>query len=195
MGKDIMPPAMPDGGVARPGYGGGMGGAEIGGIVGIVLIILGIAIAVALVVFLFISWWKMYTKAGRPGWSNLIPIYGWVEFFNVAWGNGVYFLFMLVPGVNVLVAILSVQKLSEAFGHGIGYTLGLFFFPWIFIPILGLGKSKHLRYEAKKALEAEKEAAYAAALAAKAAEEAAAAAAAAPQEEIPQQPEEAPVAE
>lgn len=137
---------------------GGSGGAAFATIFGIILIVLGIAIALAAVVFLIISWWKIYTKAGRPGWSNLIPVYGMVEFFNVAWGSGLYFLFMLIPGVNVLVAILTVQKLSESFGHGIGYTLGLFFFPYVFIPILGLGKSKHVRYQAKLAEEAEKQA-------------------------------------
>ena len=137
---------------------GGSGGAAFATIFGIILIVLGIAIAIAAVVFYIIAWWKIYTKAGRPGWSNLIPVYGWVEFFNVAWGSGVYFLFMLIPGVNILVAILTVQKLSESYGHGLGYTLGLFFFPFIFIPILGLGKSKHIRYENKQAEEAKKQA-------------------------------------
>ena len=138
----------------------GMGGGEfaIAGIIGVIFIILGIAIAVAALVLLIVSWWKIYTKAGRPGWSNLIPVYGWVEFFNVAWRNGAYFLFMLIPGVNVLVAILTVQKLSESYGHGIGFTLGLFFFPLIFIPILGLGKSQHIRYQNKVAEDAKKQA-------------------------------------
>lgn len=146
-----------DSGIAQPA-GGGLS-TSIGEILGVIFLILGILIAVGYVVFFIVSWWKMYTKAGRPGWSNFIPVYGWVEFFNIAWGNGVYFLFMLIPGVNVLVAILSVQKLSEAFGHGLGFTLGLFFFPYVFIPILGLGKSRHIRYQEKLAAKAEKQAA------------------------------------
>lgn len=137
---------------------GGSGGAAFATIFGIILIVLGIAIAIAAVVFYIIAWWRIYTKAGRPGWSNLIPVYGWIEFFNVAWGSGVYFLFMLIPGVNLLVAILTVQKLSESYGHGLGYTLGLFFFPYIFIPILGFGKSKHIRFENKQEEEAKKQA-------------------------------------
>ncbi len=137
---------------------GSSGGAAFATIFGIILIVLGVAIAIAAVVFFIIAWWKIYTKAGRPGWSNLIPVYGWVEFFNVAWGSGLYFLFMLIPGVNILVAILTVQKLSESFGHGLGYTLGLFFFPYIFVLILGFGKSKHVRYEDKRLEEAKKQA-------------------------------------
>lgn len=144
-------------GAMNAGAGNG-GGAAFATIFGIILIVLGIAIAIAAVVFFIIAWWRIYTKAGRPGWSNLIPVYGWVEFFNVAWGSGLYFLFMLIPGVNVLVAILTVQKLSESYGHGLGFTLGLFFFPYIFILILGFGKSKHIRFENKQAEEAKKQA-------------------------------------
>ena len=155
MNENMIQDALSGDGMMRPA-GGGLG-ASVGEILGLVFLLLGIAIAVGFVVFLIVAWWKMYTKAGRPGWSNLIPVYGWVEFFNIAWGNGVYFLFTLIPGVNVLVAILSVQKLSEAFGHGLGFTLGLFFFPYIFIPILGFGKSKHVRYQAKLAEKAKQE--------------------------------------
>ena len=169
--------------------GGGAGGFNPGnisfdgaGVVGLIFLILGILIGLAYLVLLIVSWWRIYTKAGRPGWANLIPVYGAIEFFNVAWGNGAYFLFMLLPGINILVFIITIQKLSESFGRGIGYTLGLFLLPGIFIPILGLGKDKHLRYEAKKALEADKEAAYAAVLAARAEEEAKAAAEGAPAE-------------
>ena len=167
---------------APDGMGGGAGGFNPGnlnidgaGVVGVILLILGILIGLAYIVLLIVSWWRIYTKAGRPGWANLIPVYGAIEFFNVAWGNGAYFLFMLLPVINVLVFIITIQKLSESFGRGIGYTLGMFLLPGIFIPILGLGKDKHIRYEAQKALETEKEAAYAAALAAKAEEEAKAA--------------------
>lgn len=130
-------------------------GADIGSIIGVILIILGALIAIAAVVFYVISVWKLYTKAGRPGWAIFVPVYGWIEFFNIAWGNGAVFLFMFAPGINILVAILTVQKLSEAYGHGLGYTLGLFFFPYVFIPVLAFGKSKHVRCQAKLAEQAE----------------------------------------
>lgn len=130
----------------------------IGPLLALIPLLLGFAMAIVL----FIAYWRIYTKAGRPGWANLIPVYCWVEFFHVAWGNGAYFLLLLIPGANILVAIITVHKLSEAFGHGIGYTLGLFFLPWIFIPVLAFGKSKHVRHQAAL----EKEAAMAAAVAA-----------------------------
>ena len=156
MGKDAVQQALPE---ALPDSGGfgGLGGIDFGGsqsasgILGLILILVGAVIALALVVLFIIAWWKIYAKAGRPGWAIFVPVYSSVEFFTVTWGNGAYFLFMLVPGINVLLAILTVQKLSEAFGHGFGYTLGLIFFPYVFIPILAFGKAKHLRYQASLA--------------------------------------------
>lgn len=148
--NEMLPQVSPDMGGSEfgGGYGGGLnlGGGEI---IGAVLVLLMVLIGLAFVVFMFVSIWRLYAKAGRPGWAIFIPVYNFVEFFHVAWGSGAYFLFMLFPGVNVLVAILTIQKLSESFGHGIWYTLGLFFFPWIFIPVLAFGKSKHIRYQAE----------------------------------------------
>lgn len=141
--QDMMDPTM---GMAQPS---GSTGADIAGIIGVALIILGVLIALAAVVFYVICWWKLYAKAGRPGWAIFVPVYCWIELFNIMWGNGVYFLFMLIPGINVLVAILSIQKFSEAYGHGLGYTLGLVFFPFVYIPVLAFGRSKHVRYQAK----------------------------------------------
>lgn len=128
-----------------PMGGGAASGMNTGSIFGLILGLLLILFAIAVVVFYFIAAWRIYTKAGRPGWANLIPVYCWVEFFHVAWGSGVYFLLMLIPVANILVALITVHKLSESFHHGIGYTLGLFFLPWIFIPVLAFGKSKHIR--------------------------------------------------
>lgn len=130
--------------IARPAGGTSDFGFGMEGI-GVIFLLSLLALGIAFAVFMFITYWRIYTKAGRPGWANLIPVYCMVEFFHVAWGNGAYFLLMLIPGANILISIITVHKLSESFGHGIGFTLGLFFFPYIFLPILAFGKSKHIR--------------------------------------------------
>ena len=52
---------------------------------------------------------------------------------------------MLVLGViAAVIAIISMHKLSKAFGHGAGYTVGLIFLSVIFQLILAFGQSKYV---------------------------------------------------
>ena len=45
--------------------------------------------------------------------------------------------------------ILYAWRTSKAFGHGIGYCIGLILLPWIFQLILGFGKSKYSKKNLK----------------------------------------------
>ncbi|MBE5923298.1 MAG: signal peptidase I [Lachnospiraceae bacterium] len=88
--------------------------------------------------------WKIYSKAGEPGWAVIVPFYNLYVLFKIAMGNGWLFLLMLVPFVNFVVAIIMIFKLSSAFGHGVGFGFGLLFLPVIFIPILAFGSSEYV---------------------------------------------------
>ena len=41
-------------------------------------------IYLVVVILMIVGMWKVYSKAGKPGWASIIPIYnGWV-FFEIA---------------------------------------------------------------------------------------------------------------
>ncbi len=88
-----------------------------------------------------IALWKIYKKAGEHGWATLIPFYGNYVFFKITWGNGWFFLLLMIPLVNIVVHIISIYKLAKVFGHGVPFTIGLLFFYPIFTLILGFGSS------------------------------------------------------
>ena len=48
---------------------------------------------------------------------------------------------MLIPVVNLVIYIITLDGLSKSFGKGTGFTVGLFFFRFIFIPVLGFGNA------------------------------------------------------
>ena len=93
----------------------------------------------AMLIFVFIGYWRIFEKAGKPGWAVIIPIYNVYCAFSIAWGSGWMFLLMLIPFVNIIVGIMTCLKLSEAFGKGFLFALGLMFLPTIFAMILGWG--------------------------------------------------------
>ena len=107
-----------------------------------------VAIIVPLIIFGMIVFvievvgaWFMFEKAGEPGWAAIIPIYNLLIGIKIAGKQWWYILLMLIPAVNLVIYIIVLNGLSKNFGKGTGFTVGLFFFRFIFIPILGFGNS------------------------------------------------------
>jgi hypothetical protein len=103
-----------------------------------------IVIYVALIVLMIVSMWKIFTKAGKPGWACIIPIYNIIVLLEIIGKPWWWLLLMLLPIVNFVIMIWALNLLSKSFGHEVGFTLGLIFLGFIFFPILGLGESKYV---------------------------------------------------
>jgi hypothetical protein len=97
------------------------------------------AIWLAVVVLTIAGLWKVFSKAGQPGWAVLIPIFNFYVLLKVAGKPGWWLILLLIPLVNVAIAILTLVAVCERFGKGGGFAVGLIFIPFIFYPILGFG--------------------------------------------------------
>jgi hypothetical protein len=86
---------------------------------------------------------KVFKKAGQPGWAAIIPIYNLYVILKIVGKPGWWLLLMLIPLVNVVFAIWTVNLLSKSFGKDVGFTLGLIFLSFIFWPILAFGDAKY----------------------------------------------------
>jgi len=95
-------------------------------------------------VIMIIALWKIFTKAGQEGWKSLIPIYNTIVLLQIVGRPWWWILLLLIPLVNLIVLIVVMNDLSKAFGHGLGFTLGLLFLSPIFYLILGFGGSRYV---------------------------------------------------
>lgn len=98
-------------------------------------------------VLLIIATWKMYEKAGEPGWASIVPFYSSYIFYKIATGHGWAFLLTFIPCVGLIYQIYATYKLAQKFGKGIGFTLGLLFVPFVFFPMLGFDDSEYDGYD------------------------------------------------
>jgi hypothetical protein len=97
------------------------------------------------IVALIAATWRMYEKAGQPGWASIIPFYNLYVLLVIAGKPWWWLLVMLfVPIVNLVFTIMLYVALSKSFGHGVGFALGLIFLNPIFILILGFGSSQYV---------------------------------------------------
>ena len=114
------------------------GAAILGG--GLVMVVL-VGFLIGLSFLGVASGWVLNTKAGKPGWTSLVPILNAFEFVDMAGRPAWWFFLLLIPGLNIAVVILLCINLAENFGKGTGFGLGLVFLGFIFFPILAFGDS------------------------------------------------------
>ncbi len=87
--------------------------------------------------------WKVFTKAGKPGWAAIIPIYNIIVLLDIVQKPWWWIFLFIIPFVNFVVLILIMLELAKAFGKGTGFALGLIFLSPIFMLILGFGDAQY----------------------------------------------------
>jgi len=101
-------------------------------------------IYLAIIVLLIASLWTIFTKAGKPGWASIVPIYNIIVLLDVVGKPRWWLILMLIPIVNIVFLISVYHNLSLSFGKGVGFTVGLILLDIIFLPILAFGDSKYV---------------------------------------------------
>ena len=105
------------------------------GIFGIIMFIFG--------VFLIIGMWKLYKKAGKPGWASIVPVYNIIVLIEIAGLPMWYLALFLVPLVNIYAMFKIYIEIAHKFGKSTGFGVGMFFFSPIFIPILAFSSANY----------------------------------------------------
>ena len=93
-----------------------------------------IAIMLFIVVFMIVSMWKIYEKAGQPGWASIVPIYNIIIYIKIIKKPMWWIIMFLIPVVNYVFLIWSVNLLSKRFGKDVGFTIGLLLLGFVFYP-------------------------------------------------------------
>ena len=97
----------------------------------------------AVIILMIAGMWKIFVKAGKPGWAAIVPIYNLVVLLEIVGKPIWWIILMIIPLVNIIVYIIVLIELAKRFGKGIGFALGLLFLPFIFFPVLGFGSAQY----------------------------------------------------
>src|SRR5438309_957163 len=98
-------------------------------------------IDIILCVLVIAGLWKVFTKAGQPGWAAIIPLVNFYFLCKVAGRPGWWLLLLLIcfPIFYIIICI----DVAKRFGKGVGFAIGLIFLGFIFFPILGFGSAQY----------------------------------------------------
>ena len=92
-------------------------------------------------ILIIAAWWKIFSKAGQPGWAAIIPIYNWIVWCKIV-GRPAWWVLLLLICFPIFFIILSID-LAKSFGKGVGFAIGLILLSVIFFPILGFGSATY----------------------------------------------------
>ena len=101
-------------------------------------------VLIILLIIVLISIMKVFKKANRNGVSALIPFYNLVVLLEMCNLPKMYFVFLLIPIVNLIFFYKVFQVLAKLFKKEKGFGIGLFLLPVIYFPILGYSKSEYV---------------------------------------------------
>ena len=117
-----------------------MESGDIWGIFGGVFFII---LYIVFIVLIIASQWKIFTKADKPGWASLIPIYNIIVLLEIARKPLWMVLLLFIPIANIIVYIIVAIELANNFGKSGGFAAGLILLPIIFYPILAFGSAEY----------------------------------------------------
>ena len=110
-----------------------------------------VAACVVVGIISLIGMWKVFAKAGQPGWAVLIPVYNIIVLLRVA-GLPWYWVFtpliLIIPFLGAIAYLAWIvwvhHRISTRFGQGVGFTIGLTLLGPIFWLILGFGSAQYV---------------------------------------------------
>ena len=112
---------------------------------------IGLTVVMAAVVLVVIaSIWRIFQKAGEPGWHAIVPFLNTWTMIKVAGRPGWWFFLYFVPCVNYVVAFIVFFDVAKAFGRSSIFGVGTALFSPVFLPILAFGSSEHLATERRR---------------------------------------------
>lgn len=96
-------------------------------------------------IFYVVCTWKIFTKAGKPGWASIIPIYNQIVLLEIVnkpvWWIALFF----IPFANIVVSILLAIELARVFGKSDAFAILLILVPIVGYPMLAFDKNVHYK--------------------------------------------------
>ena len=110
----------------------------------VIFVVVFLLLLLVIGVVMVVSLWKIFEKAGKPGWACLVPIYNNMVMAEIGGKDSLFGLLPLIPYIGVIWSIWIQNRLSKSFGKDVGFTLGMIFLPLIFFPILAFGSAEYV---------------------------------------------------
>jgi hypothetical protein len=94
-------------------------------------------------VLLGASMWRIFEKAGLPGWTSLVPFYNTYLQLKIAGRPGWWMLLLLIPIVNLGILLAICLSMARRFGKSSSFGIGLAVLSIVYFPLLAFGDAEY----------------------------------------------------
>lgn len=102
-----------------------------------------LAIELAVIVAVIAGMWKVFVKAGKPGWAAIVPIYNIIVLLQIAGKPLWWIVLFFIPVVNLVMCVLVGIAVAKNFGKSDLFGVGLGLLGFIFYPVLGFSDAQY----------------------------------------------------
>lgn len=85
-----------------------------------------IIIYLAIIAVMLAGMWKVFEKAGKPGWAAIVPIYNYIVLLEII-GKPIWWIVIILLCAPVGLFLVAME-LAKCFGKSSGWGIGLLFF-------------------------------------------------------------------
>ena len=104
-----------------------------------------VLLMLAVAVVFIIGFWKVFSKAGQPGWACLIPFYNAYILLKIVGRPGWWLVLFLIPFINFVIAIIVAIDLAKSFGKSAAFgVVMLVLLSGIGYLVLGFGSARYI---------------------------------------------------
>ena len=100
-------------------------------------------VLLGLIFFYSFCLWKIFERSGHPGWAATVPIYNLIVMCRIAKKPGWWAALMCIPAIGMIWSIWTLNRMAKGFGKSGGFTIGLIFLGFIFLPIWAFDDSEY----------------------------------------------------
>ena len=87
--------------------------------------------------------WKIFEKAGEPGWKTLIPFYNLYVWLQIIQKPIWWYIIIMIPFINVFMIMLMIVELAKGFNKNALWEQGAaVVFHFVYLPYLGFSKEE-----------------------------------------------------
>lgn len=118
-----------------------------------VMVIFALVLTFLYLIPAIVTWWKLYAKAGRPGWAAIVPLYStfvmgqigklspWIAITTIVVSLASSNKYPLLGFVSFGLSLYMLYALTKVYDRGVGFWLLVIFFP-----IIGVFMVKNANY-------------------------------------------------
>ncbi|MBK5293768.1 MAG: signal peptidase I [Acidobacteriia bacterium] len=89
--------------------------------------------------------WKVFVKAGQPGWAVLVPFYNLYLMLKIVGRPAWWILLFLIPFVSLVIVVIFAMDMAKSFGKSAGWGIVmLLLLGGIGYLVLGFGDARYV---------------------------------------------------